>query len=246
MLELNKIYQGDCLEIMKDIDDKSIDLVLTDPPYGTTTCKWDSVIPFDKMWEQLKRIAKEHCPILLFGSEPFTSALIMSNVNQFRHQWIWDKCQAGNPLLAPIMPLKVFEDIVVFSQKSCNYYPIIRYGLMRKKGGRVGKCERTNHNHGGYSTRNNIYYPTSIIKFSNANQRGKYLHPTQKPLSLIKYLIRTYSNENDIVLDFAAGSGTTGVACKKLNRKFIMIEKEEKYCKIAQKRLDEIGKSIFD
>jgi len=226
---------GDCLERMKEIPDGSVDLILADPPYGTTACKWDSVIPFEPMWVELKRIIKPNGAIVLFGSEPFSSALRMSNIKNYKYDWKWDKKQGGNILNAKRQPLKTYEDIMVFNNH--KYYPIKETrGKPRKKGGLTKQPEHTGKVDINYSTVNNEYYPRAIIEISNANKKGK-LHPTQKPVALMEYLIRTYTQEGETVLDFVMGSGTTGVACKNTGRKFIGIEKDAEYFEIASKRI---------
>lgn len=229
---------GDCLERMKEIPDGSIDLILTDTPYGTTQNKWDSVINLESMWEQLKRVIKPNGAIVLFGSEPFSSALRMSNIKQYKYDWIWDKVKTGNPLNAKIMPLNRTENIMVFIKGKNFYYPIKTPRDKPKSSGNVVKgsvkCFQ------GVKQENKIYtekYPTNLLTFSNANQRGK-LHPTQKPVALLEYLIKTYSNENETVLDFTFGSCSTGVAALNTNRRFIGIEMEEKYFDIGASRME--------
>ena len=232
MLEL---LQGDCLEIMKGIPDGSIDAIITDPPYGTTVCKWDSVIDFELMWEQLNRIIKPNGAIVLFGSEPFSSALRMSNIKNYKYDWIWNKKNSGSGLHAKKQPLKINEIISVFNKH--NYYPIMVKGKMRnkksygsKKGSVTGEIKSNKDNF------NDLYYPKNIIETSNAGQKGKQ-HPTQKPVELMEYLIKTYTNEGETVLDFTMGSGSTLVACDNLNRNGIGIEMDEAYFKIAQQRI---------
>ena len=231
---MTKLLQGDCLELMKDIPDGSVDAIITDPPYGTTACKWDSVIPFEPMWAELKRIIKPNGAIVLFGSQPFTSALVMSNVKMFKYEWVWNKSLAGNGILAKKQPLKIHENVVVFN--SNIYIPEMRKGKARWKGGIKDK-------HGTFSNAeapkvwSDEYYPTSIIDISGAGMRSGRVHPTQKPVALFEYLIKTYTNEGDLVLDNVAGSGTTGVACQNLNRDFILIEKEPEYVEIIKQRL---------
>jgi DNA modification methylase len=229
-----KLMQGDCLELMQDIPDKSVDLVLTDPPYGTTACKWDSVIPFEPMWEQLHRIIKKGRAIVLFGSEPFSSALRMSNIKRYKYDWVWNKKLAGNGILAKRQPLKIHENIIIFN--STVYYPQMTSGILRKK---MGLYESEITGGGSYAneTYNSEYYPQSIQEFSAASMRTGRLHPTQKPVALLEYLIRTYTNEGETVLDFTMGSGSTGVACVNTNRSFIGIELDEGYFKIAEKRI---------
>ena len=238
MIELIK---GDCLIEMQKIADNSIDAIITDPPYGTTACKWDSVIPFDLMWEQLNRIIKPNGAIVLFGSEPFSSALRMSNINNYRYDWIWDKVAITNPMLAKKQPLRCIENILVFYKKQPVYNPQMQEG---KKWHRGGKKEHktgtlgqsTLFNNG--SDKTNLKYPKNLIEFSNANKMNNR-HPTQKPLELMEYLVKTYTNESETVLDFTMGSGSTGVACKNLNRAFIGIELDLNYFEIAQKRINE-------
>lgn len=230
-MELNKIYNINCLEGMKQIPDKSIDMILCDLPYGTTQCKWDTIIPFEPLWAQYKRIIKDNGAIVLTASQPFTSLLIMSNIKDFKYCWEWDKKLSGNPLLAKYQPLKIHEDICVFSSKTHKYYPIMRKGEMRTKGG--GKSKLFDMEYSTYKS--NEYYPTSIIEFSNA-KRG--LHPTQKPVALFEYLIKTYTNEGETVLDNCIGSGTTAIASINTGRFFIGFELDKGYYDIAIKRIE--------
>jgi len=234
----NLILQGDCLEVMKDIPDKSIDMILCDLPYGTTACKWDTIIPFEPLWEQYKRIIKDNGAIVLTASQPFTSALVMSNIKMFKYEWVWDKILHSNPLISKKQPLNAHENIVVFYKSQCTYNPQMETGEIIKRGGiQNGKSETKGDAiiiRGKDSTE--IRYPKRIIKFSNANKTN-IEHPTQKPVALFEYFIKTYTNEGDLVLDNCAGSGTTGVACKNLNRNFILIEKEPEYIKIIEERL---------
>lgn len=242
MLEINKIYNEDCLEGMKKIDDKSIDMILCDLPYGTTACKWDSVIPFDKLWEQYNRIIKDNGAICLFGSQPFTSKLINSNIEMFKYCWVWNKKKAGNIFLAKYQPMKIHEDIVVFSKKTHKYNPI---KVPRDKVKR-SKNYGTGETMGGNREKENKIYeytdknPVSIIEVSNAVQKGK-LHPTQKPVALLEYLIKTYTKENELVLDNCMGSGSTAVACINTKRNYIGFELDENYFNIAKKRIKDIG-----
>jgi len=238
-----KLLQGDCLELMKDIKDKSIDMILCDLPYGTTACKWDTIIPFDKLWEQYERIIKDNGAIVLTASQPFTSVLINSKIKLFKHEWVWNKKQGGNAMLVKRQPYKIHENILIFSKSICVYYPQMIKGKMRKKG------MNYEHNAGIYGGRrksyekiSDDYYPKSILEISNANRRNR-LHPTQKPVALMEYLIKTYTNEGDLVLDNCMGSGTTGVACKNLNRDFIGIELDKKYFEIAKQRIEDSPKS---
>jgi len=239
--EIMQLFNDDCLKVLPTIPDKSIDLILTDPPYGTTACKWDSVIPFEPMWNQLKRVIKDNGAIALFGSEPFSSSLRMSNIKQFKYDWIWNKKLAGNGILAKHQPFKIHEIVSIFSKNKHNYFPLKTKGLLRRKLTNNLKISEINNGDGikkAKETFNDLYYPKSIIEFTLANLRRNRLHPTQKPVALLEYLIKTYTNENDTVLDFTMGSGSTGVACKNLNRNFIGIEKDEKYFDIAKQRIE--------
>lgn len=231
---------GDCLEVMKTIKDNSIDAIITDPPYGTTACKWDSVIDFDLMWEQLNRIIKPNGAIVLFGSEPFSSALRMSNIKNYKYDWYWEKTRATNHLNAKKQPLRLFEIISIFYKKQPTYNP---QGLVKGvfKNSRPSKSKKVEGNkvyrqerEYGHSEYGN--YPKNKLYFANPN--NKSLHPTQKPIELMEYLIKTYTNENETVLDFTMGSGSTIVACQNTNRNGIGIEQEEKYFKIAQERVN--------
>jgi len=250
-METNVCYQGDCLEVMKDIPDKSVDMILCDLPYGTTACRWDVVIPFEPLWEQYKRIIKDNGAIVLFGSEPFSSALRMSNIKNYKYDWIWEKAIGANPLLCKKQPMKYHENISVFYKKQPTYNPQMTKGKLRnKKPEMFGN--KTDENWGGamrdikgIDNVNDLYYPRSYQYFSNANQKDK-VHPTQKPVALMEYLIKTYTNEGDLVLDNCAGSGTTGVACKNLNRNFILIEKEPEYIDIINKRLSQLTEDNKD
>ena len=234
---------GDCLERMKEIPSGSVDMILADPPYGTTACKWDSVIPLDKMWEQLKRIIKPNGAIVMTASQPFTTILIASNIADFRHNLVWDKVSPTGHLNAKKKPLLRHEDVVLFSKAKhgvFTYNPQMRKGAYRNKSpkrstdGVVGRCYGTvKHTQDNF---NDDYYPTSVYELSTANRLEK-LHPTQKPVALMEYLIKTYTNEGETVLDFCIGSGTTGLAAKNLNRKFIGIEKDAGYFEIAKQRL---------
>lgn len=235
------LIQGDCIEVMQNLINQGVkvDAIITDPPYGTTACKWDSVIPFELMWECLHKLIKDNGAIVLFGREPFTSKLIISNIKEYKHKWVWNKKQSGSWANAKYMPLQVEEDIICFANGKVNYYPIMRKGKMRKKGGSKKQPENMsgiNHTYYSYSDE---YYPVNILEFPNCSNKKNNAHPTQKPLSLMEYLVKTYTNEGETVLDFTMGSGTTGVACKNLNRKFIGIEKEKKYFKIAKERINE-------
>lgn len=239
------LYNGDCLENMDKLikDGIKVDAIITDPPYGTTACKWDNVIPFEAMWERLNKLIKPNGAIVLFGSEPFSSLLRVSNLKNFKYDWIWNKKQGSNQLNAKKQPLKIHENIMVFNKHS--YFPIMRKGVYRKKGGSKVKSEIVGNSIIGYHTYSDEYYPVSIFEdFSNANRRNR-VHPTQKPVALLEYLIKTYANENETVLDFTMGSGTTGVACKNLNRGFIGIELDEKYFNIAKDRINKTKGTLF-
>jgi DNA modification methylase len=231
-----KLYNGDCLEVMKLIPDKSIDSIITDPPYGTTACKWDSVIPFEPMWKQLNRIIKSNGAIVLFGSEPFSSALRMSNIKNYKYDWVWDKRFKTGLFNCKKMPLRQHEDIIVFNAINV-YNPQMTKGNYRNKKIQPTKNFTTyGQLKNPVDNFNDQYYPSSIIQFSNANQKSKQ-HPTQKPVALMEYLIKTYTNEFETVLDFTMGSGTTGVSCCNLNRDFIGIELDKHYFKIAEERI---------
>ena len=233
----SNLMQGDCLELMKSIPDGSIDAIITDPPYGTTACKWDSVIPFEPLWAQYKRIIKDNGAIVLTASQPFTTALISSNLKDFKYCLVWDKTKSGNFALAKKQPMKSHEDICLFYAKQPSYNPQMEIrGKIRKKGGGL-----PSDNFGITPTisYNNTYYPKSILTFSTGS-RVDHHHPTQKPVALMEYLIKTYTNEGDTVLDNCMGSGTTGVACKNLNRNFIGIELDESYFNIAKERINGI------
>tara|TARA_R110000851_G_scaffold39166_2_gene99842 strand:- start:18 stop:761 length:744 start_codon:yes stop_codon:yes gene_type:complete len=241
---------GNCLEVMKEIPNGSIDAIITDPPYGTTACKWDSVIDFKLMWEQLNRIIKPNGAIVLFGSQPFTSSLISSNYKCFKYEWIWFKNMGGNPLNAKITPMKQHENILVFGNGRTNYYPIkeerAKSGLDRVRssaiiGGNIKDYAVYGKTNVIKTKYDDLRYPKTVQKFNV--QRG--LHPTQKPIALMEYLIKTYTNENETVLDFTMGSGSTGVAAKKLNRKFIGIEMDENYFEIAKKRIEDNKLKLF-
>ena len=239
------LMQGECLKIMDNLvsDGTKVDAVITDPPYGTTACKWDSIIPFDEMWERLNKLIKPNGAIVLFGSEPFSSALRMSNIKNYKYDWIWDKKLAGNGILAKHQPLKIHELIHIFSSKGrATYLPQKTKGKLRKKMTANLKVSELNNGDGvkrAKETFNDEYYPKSIQEFSLAGYRRGRLHPTQKPVALMEYLIKTYTNENETVLDFTMGSGSTGVSCVLTNRNFIGIELDENYFKIAEKRINE-------
>jgi site-specific DNA-methyltransferase (adenine-specific) len=240
-MKINEIYLGDCLELMpKHVDDKSVDMIFCDLPYGTTQCKWDSVIDLDKLWKEYKRVIKDNGTIVLFASQPFTSILVSSNLKMFKYSFTWDKITKTNHLNAKKQPLRQVEDICVFYKKQPTYNP---QGLI--------KCEVSNFrpNHFKYKKGEKIYgeqkehsnkssytnYPSNLIQYSNGNHNS--LHPTQKSLSLIEYMIRTYTNKGDLILDNTCGSGTTGLGAKNLGRNFIMMEQDPEHYETACKRV---------
>lgn len=236
-----QLHKGDCLEIMKDIPDKSVDMILCDLPYGTTIASWDTIIPFDFLWKQYNRIIKPNGAIVLFGSEPFSSIVRTSNLKNYKYDWVWNKKLAGNGILAKKQPLKIHENIMVFN--TTLYHPIMRKGKMRRKmtgGMQTSDCEMLQNSKSRQEEyTNDLYYPQSIIEFSTANMRGKKLHSAEKPVALLEYLIKTYTNDGETVLDNCMGSGSTGVACKNTNRNFIGIEINDEYFEIAKQRLRE-------
>lgn len=236
------LMRGDCLELMKNIPDGSVDLVLTDPPYGITACKWDSVIPFEPMWEQLNRIIKPNGAIVLFGSEPFSSALRVSNIKHFKYDWYWQKTTPTGFLNAKKQPLRNVETISVFYSKQPTYNPQKTYGHKRKISLAKHKqnCKKAEeyNDYGLASYDSTERYPTQILQYKTDRQKSA-LHPTQKPVALLEYLIRTYTSEGETVLDFTMGSGSTGVACVNTNRRFIGIELDPGYFDIATKRISE-------
>ena len=254
-----ELYKGDCLEVMDELIAKGIvvDVIITDPPYGTTACKWDSVIPFPEMWERLNKLIKPNGAIVLFGSEPFSSALRMSNIKCYKYDWVWEKNgNSGDFAMAKNKPLSSHENIIVFSNGSfgngsknrMEYNP---QGLIEidnpkekeKKEGGVSTSHRPNRSEKTVKfTSKHKNYPKTIQKFN----KEKGLHPTQKPVALMEYLIKTYTNEGELVLDFTMGSGTTGVACQNTNRDFIGIEMDDKYFKIGSDRMTENKKRIED
>lgn len=233
-----ELMHGDCLDLMKEIPDGSVDMVLTDPPYGTTACKWDSVIPFEPMWAQLKRVTKKNGAIVMTASQPFTSALVMSNVKMFKYCWVWDKRRPGNPMLAKKQCLKVHEDVCVFYE---NFGVYNTQGVFETNGKPRGGVKPSSTELGfGKSIKSDYKqtksgYPKSILSFGTNNKKNA--HPTQKPVALMEYLIKTYTNEGETVLDFTMGSGTTGVACVNTGRSFIGIELDPDYFNIAKERI---------
>ena len=248
-MQLNKIYLGDCLELMPQIETATIDMILCDLPYGITQNKWDTVIPFDKLWIEYERIIKPNGAIVLTASQPFTSALVMSNPKLFKYEWIWNKVVPTGHLNAKIMPMKVHENILIFYKTKPTYNrqmtdkpieyqrpnrTLVKGACYEQKN--YGKAERGFAEDSDYTKTN----PKTIIEMSNGNGYTKQgNHPTQKPVALFKYLIETYTNENDLVLDNCIGSGTTAIACKQTGRNFIGIEKDETYFNKANIRLNE-------
>lgn len=233
-----KLFLGDCLEVMKKIPDKSVDMILCDLPYGTTACKWDAIIPFEPLWEQYKRIRKDNSAIVLFGSEPFSSYLRMSNIKEYKYDLYWNKIIPSGMCNAKIQPMRQIETISVFIKGKSFYFPqMIKRNNPITSGGMTGSLSAGAK---GLSRLNkktyNEKYPTTLLTF--AKIRKGSVHPTQKSLDLLEYLIKTYTKEKDTILDNCMGSGTTGVACMNLNRKFIGIEKEEKYFNIAKERIE--------
>ncbi len=235
----SQLICGNCLVEMENIPDNSIDAILADIHYGTTKCKWDTCIPFVPMWEQLKRIIKINGAIVLFGSQPFTSALVMSNSKMFKYEWVWGKSKCGSPMTAKFKPMAKHENILVFGHGTLKYNPQMLEGTPYKRNFTPTKLN--NHGFGikGRSEADNkgTRYPDTVLFFQQKWRRQDQLHPTQKPVSLMEYLVKTYTDEEDTVVDFTMGSGTTGVACRNLNRNFIGIEIDETYFKIAENRI---------
>lgn len=237
------VINEDCIRAMRQLPDRSIDCVIADIPYGSTNCAWDSVIPLTAMWTQLDRIVKDNTPIVLFAGQPFTSRLIMSKIHWYRTNWVWDKIRGTGFQVAKYRPMRSHEDIIVFSRVRANYYPI----LVPKKNVLVKTSERTITASGSnplkYDDGRDLIYthsqPKSVLKIGPvSNGGGDKFHPTQKPIALLEYLVKTYSLAGDVVLDFTCGSGTTGIACKMYNRHFIGIDSNEEYCNIAKMRIE--------
>ena len=231
------LHLGDCLNILPSLPDDSIDMVMVDLPYGTTACKWDSIIPLDFLWEQYNRICKKNAAMLFTSAQPFTTTLASSNINNFRYEWIWEKPQGTNPMNAKVMPLKSHENILVFYRSKPTYNPQMWYSTPysgfssdTSKIGEVYGNQQSKHRDNPEGSR----YPKTVLKF----KQEKGLHPTQKPVGLMEYLIKTYTNEGDTVLDNTMGSGTTGVACVNCNRSFVGIEMDKKYYQISKERVN--------
>lgn len=244
-----KLHNNDCFEVLKDLKDNSVDMVCVDPPYGTTSIKWDNVLDFEKMWEELNRVVKPKGNVLIFGSQPFTSFVITSNIKQFRYELIWNKNKCGSPGLAKIRPQKVHENIMVFSKEGgSTYNPIMEKGEAYKRENPDGYGSGKNTHKYGFGnkkstgmTNSGTRYPKSILHASRNFSAQQTVHPTQKPTNLLNWLIMTYSNPNEVVLDFTMGSGSCGVSCKLTGRSFIGVELEKEYYDIAVDRIDSIG-----
>lgn len=245
------LLKGDCLIEMDKIADGGVDMILADLPYGTTSCKWDNVIPFEPLWKHYWRVLKPNGAVVLFGSEPFSSHLRMSQIKHYKYDWVWEKTTASNFATAKYQPLKQHEYIAVFYRKTCGYFPIMeqRQGSGKK---RIEAGYKSNPSSGettGFSISlrcgknySDLRYPKSVQTFNNKDPKERGLHPTQKPVTLLEYLIKTYTLEGETVLDNTMGSGSTGVACVNTGRQFIGIEQDEKYFAIAQKRIAEAQK----
>ena len=235
--ERNKLYHGDCLELMNKVEPMSIDMILCDLPYGTTACRWDSIVPFEQLWEAYKRIIKPDRAVVLFGSEPFSSLLRTSNPSWFRYDWIWDKVRPSGFQIAKYAPMKRHEIISVFSGKTPKWWPI-----MEKRAMEVSGLARTHSDSSplkyidGIKRTYTHKNPQSILVFNKGGD-GRYLHPTQKPVALFEYLIKTYTQPGELVLDNCSGSGTTAIACLNTQRDFILIEKDEEYYELSKKRI---------
>ncbi|OQA66930.1 MAG: Modification methylase MboII [Ignavibacteria bacterium ADurb.Bin266] len=246
MIDGIKLLKGDCLELMRDIPDKSIDAIICDLPFGSTSLAWDIIIPFEYLWKEYERIIKDNGAIVLFGSQPFTSMLIMSNLKWFKYEWIWKKNTGSGFATAKYMPMKYHEHILVFGRGRINYYPIptkrnSEESINRSKYA-MNVCKDNTSNHIPMKRFKTIYdsetkSPESVLEFKSVPNARNKIHPTQKPVELIEYLIKTYTNEGEFILDNAMGSGTTGIACINTNRRFVGIEKDDKYFEIANNRI---------
>lgn len=255
---IENLYHGDCLVVMDKLisEEVKVDAIITDPPYGTTACKWDSIIPFDEMWKRLNQLIKPNGAIVLFGSEPFSSLLRVSNLKNYKYDWVWDKKSAANILVAKYQPLKNHELISVFSNGRTNYYPQFTYGhkdrtdekSITQKSDINQKIKSGEFKASKTNKPLDARYPKSIIECSKQASEcsnSKSIHPTQKPVALIAYLIKTYTKENETVLDFTMGSGSTGIACLNTNRNFIGIELDKTYFDIAVNRIKERSKMLL-
>jgi len=250
-----EILLGDCLELMKDIPNGSIDMILCDLPYGTTQCKWDTIIPFEPLWKQYERIIKPNGAIVLFGGEPFSSALRMSNIKNYKYEWYWKKNIPSGFQLATIQPQRCIENIIIFYSKQPVYNKQLRNTIIDYRrvinGNEVKYKKKSEHNFGTKpqkterrETKDLKVNPVNFLDIKCVPRNGGYLHPTQKPVELMQYLIKTYTNENDLVLDNCAGSGTTAIACLNTKRQFIVMEKEQKYYDIILKRVGDFNKKF--
>ena len=240
-MEKNIIYHGDCIEGMKILPDNSVDMVLTDPPYGTTCNKWDTVVDMDAFWKEIKRVTKKNSAILIFTQMPFTATVVMSNPKMFRYEWICEKANATGFLNARRMPMKCHENVLVFYGKLPVYHPIMEHG----KPYRCGSKDKNSSNYNAVKRTSSenptgTRFPRDVLKVSWRSAFGKTLHPTQKPVSLCEYFIKTYSNKGDIILDPFIGSGTTAVAAISTERKYIGFEKDDKYFEVAKNRLEKL------
>jgi site-specific DNA-methyltransferase (adenine-specific) len=242
MNNLNKTYLGDCLDLMpKYIEDKSVDMIFCDLPYGTTKCQWDTIIDLPKLWDEYTRVIKDNGAIVLFGQQPFTTTLISSNIKLFKYCWVWEKERLTNIAQVKKRAGKTVEDICVFYKKQCTYNPqmVKYYGKPRGnkvKNGKLGALTDTSEKKVKEYKDTGYRYPTQVLRFQRDILTSN-LHPTQKPLALIEYMIKTYTNEGDLILDNTCGSGTTGLGAKNLNRNYIMMEKDPKYFEIAKARV---------
>lgn len=238
MLDINKVYLGDCLEVMKNIPDKSIDLIVSDPPFGSTANHWDDIIPFNKMWEQYKRIMKDDTPIILFGTGLFAYKLALSNEKMFKYEIIWHKSKSGSAFTAKYRPIAKHENILVFGKGKIKYNPQLIEGEPYKRKWTEHKVNNMKYGFKGVEHNNDgTRHPGSVQFFQQKWRRQDQIHPTQKPVELLEWIIKSYSNEGDIILDNTAGSGTTGLACINTNRNYILIEKEKKYFDIINVRI---------
>jgi len=238
-----EIFLGDCLELYKNIKPKSIDLILTDLPYGTTACKWDTIIPFDKLWEMVNYLLKPNGAFITTASQPFSSALIMSNPKMFKYEWIWDKKIPSGMAYARFQPMRQHENILIFCKGKTVYNPQSIKRTKPIKGGGMSKGETTNNQNLIALKKTYEYKNPTTILVEDKIRKGS-IHPTQKPVALFEYLIKTYTNETDLVLDNTAGSGTTAIACLNTNRQFIVMEKEQKYYDIILKRVGDFNKKF--
>lgn len=243
-----ELFHGDCLDVMATLPSASIDLILCDLPYGTTACSWDAVIPFEPLWAAYKRIAKPNAAIVLTASQPFTTALIASNLKEYRHSWVWDKGVAASFALCNKAPMKVHEDIAVFSQSAVRYFPIMtlkdRPVTVTHKQKQFETAPLAKRFDGPITYTHS--YPRSVLPISTRSEQTKKVHPTQKPVALMEYLIRTYTNPGDVVLDNCMGSGTTGVAAIQSGRRFIGIERDAGYFQIASGRIAQAENSVAE